>query len=93
MKVYSNSKIGKEYFKIREVRGISCQWSYIFRKVITKQEAMESMIVDAASINADAIINASCQYYTTITWECIESYECIGDAVKFKTDTLQGLIQ
>jgi uncharacterized protein YbjQ (UPF0145 family) len=79
----SNEISSNEYRIIGEAFGISCG------KQLGNEPSMEmanqNMIINAAELGADAIINVMCEE-TGIDWKnnCWESIQCRGDAIIFK---------
>lgn len=67
------------------VTGLSCNRNKYQNPDVSDREAMDGIKLQAAKMNADAVINAFCQKNSDTDWRnnCWASVKCIGDAVRF----------
>jgi len=70
----------RKYTIIREVKGVDCQPTFRDTDV---ERARESLKVDAARSDADAIISVACEP-VGYGFSCGHSVECRGDAIKWQ---------
>jgi uncharacterized protein YbjQ (UPF0145 family) len=85
MEVYKNSELNIGYELIGKVTGVSCHRNKYFEDSVSVDDAVGKMKIEAAALNADAVINAVCQS-KGVDWvhNCWSSVVCVGDAVRFK---------
>jgi hypothetical protein len=76
--------IDKPYETIGKAEGLSCLRNLDPPNLPTKAEAMTGVKINAALMDADAVINVVCQN-SGVDWvnNCWRSIGCIGDAIKF----------
>jgi len=81
-----NGSTSRPHNVVGSVKGISCHRNAYQSRVLTSDEAMEGVKLQAAQLDADAVINVACQKKSEIDWgnNCWASIVCVGDAVKFK---------
>lgn len=67
------------------VSGLSCHRNAYQDEDITREEALEGVKIEAATIGADAVVSISCQTKSgpDMRNNCWSSYVCAGVAVKF----------
>jgi uncharacterized protein YbjQ (UPF0145 family) len=86
MKVYQNyeNPPNSPYKVIASVRGISCHRNTYQYKQVSDEEALETLKIRAALLNADAVIHVECQSSSGTDWvnNCWSSIVCIGDAIQ-----------
>ena len=80
------SGIQREHVVLRSVEGLSCNRNKHQVQDVTYDEAMQGVKINALLLDADAVINVSCQKNSDTDWmnNCWASIKCIGDAVKYK---------
>ncbi len=68
------------------VEGLSCHRDRYSTYDIGYEEAMEGVRLQAATLEADAVVNVVCQKNSGTDWRnnCFGSVKCIGDAVQFR---------
>ncbi|MCE0826587.1 hypothetical protein LVQ78_11155 [Buttiauxella sp. A2-C2_NF] len=69
---------------IKTVTGLSCNRNGNQQQDVSQSEALEGIKIQAAMVNADAVVNNLCQKNSDTDWtnNCWASVKCIGDAVK-----------
>ncbi|MCP3945078.1 MAG: hypothetical protein GY710_26870 [Desulfobacteraceae bacterium] len=78
--------VNRPYKILGSVEGLSCRRNAHQRKAPTKHEAIEGVRLEAAILEADAVINTACQVNSEPDWRnnCWSSVVCVGDAIKYK---------
>jgi hypothetical protein len=68
------------------VSGLSCNRNKYQAQDVSDAEAMQGVKVEAALLDADAVINTICQKNSDTDWRnnCWASVKCIGDAVRYQ---------
>lgn len=81
-----NASTSRPHTILRIVKGISCNRNAYQARLLSSEEAMEGVKLQAAQLQADAVINVACQNRSEADWgnNCWASIVCVGDAVKFK---------
>ncbi len=83
----SNPPIENGKYKIiGEVKGLSCHRNaYKSMQILSEDEAMQGVKMNAAKLHADAVINTFCQTNSGTDWvnNCFASIVCAGDAIKY----------
>lgn len=81
-----NGSTSRPHNVVGSVKGISCHRNAYQSRVLTSDEALEGVKLQAAQLEADAVINVACQKKSEVDWgnNCWASIVCVGDAVKFK---------
>jgi uncharacterized protein YbjQ (UPF0145 family) len=81
-----SSSTSRPHTVLGAVKGISCHRNAYQSRLLTSDEAMEGVKLQAAQLQADAVINVACQKKSEVDWgnNCWASIVCVGDAVKFK---------
>lgn len=81
-----NGTTSRPYGVVGSVKGISCHRNAYQSRILTSDEAMEGVKLQAAQLEADAVLNVACQKKSEVDWgnNCWASIVCVGDAVKFK---------
>lgn len=81
-----NGSASRPHSVVGSVKGISCHRNAYQSRLLTSDEALEGVKLQAAQFEADAVINVACQKKSEIDWgnNCWASIVCVGDAVKFK---------
>lgn len=71
---------------IKTVSGLSCNRNKYQEQDVSQSEALEGVKIQAAMVDADAVVNNICQKNSDTDWtnNCWASVKCIGDAVKTK---------
>lgn len=74
----------REYSVLGSVEGLSCHRNAYSQNLISEEEAMHGVLVSAAALGADAVINNYCQS-SGADWanNCHASIQCYGEAVAF----------
>ena len=85
MKVY-DSPPKDSYVILGTVTGLSCNRNKYQTQAISDHEGLEGVKIQAALLDADAVINTFCQTNSDTDWRnnCWASVKCVGDAIKFK---------
>lgn len=75
---YPNAKV------LKTVSGLSCNRNNYQRQDVSHSEALEGIKIQAAMVNADAVVNNFCQKNSDTDWgnNCWAFVKCVGDAVK-----------
>ncbi len=78
--------VDRPYKILGTVKGLSCQRTVNSTQLITEDEAIDGIRLEAALLGADAVINTVCQINSGTDWgnNCWSSIVCIGDAIKYK---------
>lgn len=87
LKVYQGLPASEKYEIIGTVKGLSCHRNaYKPLQILTEDEAMQGIKINAAKLGADAVINTFCQHNsgTDLVNNCWASVVCAGDAVQFE---------
>jgi len=76
----------RPYIILGSVRGLSCHRNAYQTQLLTENEAIEGVKINAILLEADAVINCACQVNSGTDWvnNCWSSIVCVGDAIKFK---------
>ena len=82
LEVYEGA-IAQPYESLGVVKGLSCKRTR-FDPEPTHQEALDGIKLNAAQMEADAIINLNCQARSTIDWSqnCTATVLCVGEAIQ-----------
>lgn len=86
LKVYQGDAPVKNYEMIGTVKGLSCHRNaYKPIQMLSEEEAMQGVRMNAAKLGADAVVNTFCQNNsgTDLVNNCWASIVCAGDAVRF----------
>jgi len=77
--------IARPFSILRPVQGISCHRNAYQQQLVTENEAIEGVRIKAALLDADAVMNVSCQTNTSghLVNNCFVSIVCVGDAIKY----------
>ena len=77
--------IDAPHIVIGKAEGLSCHKNDYAPNLNSATEAMQGIRIKAVLMNADAVINVTCQnnYVKWIT-DCFSSIVCIGDAITYK---------
>ncbi|WP_319409597.1 Rcs stress response system protein RcsF [uncultured Desulfosarcina sp.] len=78
--------VDKPYKIIGTVKGLSCHRNAYQKQLLTEEEAIEGVKLEAAILGADAVINVACQVNSGTDWvnNCWSSIVCVGDAIKYE---------
>jgi uncharacterized protein YbjQ (UPF0145 family) len=73
------------YRVVKRIKGLSCWRHTLHPKIVTDKEAFDGLIIQAAQLDADAVVNIKCEHRAETDWKhnCWESVACAGDAVVF----------
>jgi len=76
----------RHYKILGTVKGLSCHRNAYQQQLLTEDEAIEGVRLEAALLEADAVINMACQVNSGTDWanNCWSSIVCVGDAIKFE---------
>ncbi|MGH8588336.1 MAG: Rcs stress response system protein RcsF [Gammaproteobacteria bacterium] len=76
----------RPYTILGTVKGLSCHRNAYQRQLLTEAEAIEGIKLQAALLEAEAVINTVCQMNSGTDWinNCWSSIVCAGDAVRYK---------
>ena len=77
--------VDKPYKVLGNAKGLSCHRNAYQKQMLTEDEAIEGVRLEAALLGADAVINTACQVNSGTDWvnNCWSSIKCVGDAVKY----------
>lgn len=78
--------VDRPYKIVGPAEGLSCRRNTYNDPDPTKEEALDGVLIKAALLDADAVINTACQYKPGTDWKnnCWSSWVCVGDAIKYK---------
>jgi len=78
--------IERPYKILGTVKGLSCHRNAYQKQLLTEDEAIEGVRLEAAILGADAVINTACQVNSGTDWvnNCWSSIVCVGDAIKYE---------
>lgn len=86
LQVYKGAPPSKNYETLGVVKGLSCHRNaYKPVQMLSEDEAMQGIQMNAAKIGADAVINTFCQHNsgTDLVNNCWASVVCAGDAIRY----------
>jgi len=85
MEVYEGG-INRPHAVLEPVKGLSCHRNAYQSQLLTTDEAIEGVKLEAALLGADAVINLACQRNSGTDWvnNCWASFVCVGTAVKYQ---------
>ena len=87
MKFVTSSQLTKDSYEvIGPIEGLSCRRNKYSDIQPSEQEARQGLARQAASMDADAVLNAVCEFNRGADWKrnCWETDVCYGDAIRFK---------
>ncbi len=81
----STGPSSRPYKMLKAVKGVSCQHDAYQPQQITESEAMQGVKLNAVLLDADAVINTTCQTGSgaDAVRNCVASIVCGGDAIRY----------